>query len=375
MPQGIGLAARPQVLSIPERLDADLEVKGRGVVMAFLDAGFFPHPDLMRPKRRIFAYADAFRDEPVPEDFLTPNVPAWHGTMTACVAAGNGYLSGGRYRGLASEAEVVLIKCTDEAGRFRGKVLAHAIRFPLRHPHARIRILNVSVGLSSSDPDAAEVLAAVSEVNAAGVAVFAAAGNREGMPPELPASAPEAFTVGGWDDGNTRDPRDDTRYGSSYGGGKPDLLAPAIWLPAPMLPGTPTAREAQGLFLTVSVLEELLERAAFGVGRHALQERDRTSVEATLAALAARMQHQKLISTNYQHVEGTSFAAPITASVAAQMLEVDPTLTPSLLREGLLATAKRIPGEPAAALGRGLLQPLSAVQWARYRRGPRRQAA
>lgn len=367
MTHGISHIPRPQVLSIPERLDADPDVAGRGIVMAFVDAGFFPHPDLMRPNKRILAYVDAARPDPVADDFLTARPSAWHGTMTACAAAGNGYLSGGRYRGLASEARVVLIKCSDEAGDLRGKHVAHAIRFPLRHPGLRVRILNVSVGVSPDDPDLAEVLAAVREVVAAGVAVFAAAGNRADAAPEPPASAPEAISVGGWNDGNTRNPVDDKWYPSSSGGGKPDLLAPAIWLPAPMLPGTVTAREAVALLSTVGVLEEMLERDEFAARGHRLSERDRASVEATLAAVAARIRHQKFIGTDYQHVEGTSFAAPITASVAAQMLEIDPALTPALLREGLTATARPIVGVTAAAQGAGLLQPLAAVDWVRAR--------
>ena len=365
MTHGISQTPRPQVLSIPERLDADLDLTGRGVVMALVDSGFFPHPDLMRPEKRILAYVDAARAEAVPDDFLIARPSAWHGTMTACAAAGNGYLSGGRYRGLASEARVVLIKCLDEASRMRARNVAHAVRFPLRHPEAEVRILNVSVGIDPDDPDVPDLLAAVREVTRAGVAVFAAAGNREGEPPEPPASAPEAITVGGWNDGNTRDPGDDVRFPSNYGGGKPDLLAPAIWLPAPMLPGTPEAREAGAMFQLVSVLEELLERAEFS-GK-LLSARDRTSVEATLAAAASRVRHQKFISPDYQHVEGTSFAAPITASVAAQMLQVAPTLTPAQLREGLLATARPIAGVGPEAQGAGLLQPAAAVRWARER--------
>lgn len=356
---------RPQVLSIPERLDADLDVTGRGIVMAFVDAGFFPHPDLMRPEKRIVAYVDAARPDPVADDFLIARPSAWHGTMTACSAAGNGYLSGGRYRGLASEARVVLIKCTDAAGALLGKHVAHAIRFPLRHPELRVRVINVSVGVSDGDPDLPAVRGAVRDVVAAGITVFAAAGNREGVPPEPPGSAPEAITVGGWNDGNSRDPSDDRWFPSSYGGGKPDLLAPAIWLPAPMLPGTLVAREAASMFQVVSVLEELLEQNEFN--RRGLSERDRKSIEGTLGAITARVRHQKFISPDYQHVEGTSFAAPITASVAAQMLELDPTLTPALVREGLRATALPIDGVRPEAQGAGLLQPAAAVQWVRDR--------
>jgi serine protease AprX len=340
------------------------------VVLALVDSGFFAHPDLMRPERRIVLYVDATRPEAQPDDFLVPRPSTWHGTMTACAAAGNGYLSGGRYRGLASESRVVLVKCLDDASHLRARHVAHAIRFPLRASEAGVRVLNVSVGVDPADPDVPDLLRAVREVTAAGVTVFAAAGNREGAPPDPPASAPEAITVGGWDDGNTRDPSDDTRFPGNYGGGKPDLLAPAIWLPAPMLPGTLEAREAAAMFPLVSVLEELLERAVFAPKY--LSARDRSSLEATLAAATARVRHQKFISPDYQHVEGTSFAAPITASVAVQMLEVDPTLTPALIREGLLATAKPVEGLRAEVQGAGLLQPAAAVRWARERAKRRR---
>jgi serine protease AprX len=367
MSAGIQNTPRPQVLSIPERLEADLDVRGRGVVIALVDTGFFPHPDLMRPDKRIVAYVDAARAEPDPDDFLAPHAWAWHGTMTACAAAGNGYLSGGRYRGLASDAGVVFIKCVDDTHAIRGRNVANAIRLPLRHPELGVRILNVSMGVDDDDPDVADVLAAVKEVTGAGVTVFAAAGNLDGARPEAPASAPEAIAVGGWDDGNTRDPGDDTRFPGNWGGGKPDLLAPAMWLPAPMLPGTPEAREAAAMFQVVAVLEEHLERAEFLSGAKSFSERDRASIEATLAAATERIEHQRFISPDYQHVEGTSFAAPITASVAAQMLEANPALGPNDLREGLLATARTIEGLPRELQGAGLLQPAAAVNWARSR--------
>jgi serine protease AprX len=367
MNSGISQLPRPQVLSIPERIDADLDAAGRGIVMAFVDSGFYPHPDLMRPQKRILGYVDAVRADANTDDFLTARPSAWHGTMTACAAAGNGYLSGGRYRGLASDARVVLIKCADENGGIRGKNVASAIRFAVRHPELRVSVMNVSVGVSAGDPDVNDVLLAVKEAVLAGIAVFCAAGNTEGALPEPPASAPEAITVGGWNDGNTRDPSDDRWFPSSYGHGKPDLLAPAIWLPAPMLPGTLTAREAVGMFEVVGVLEEMLERNEFASRGHRLGDRDRKSIDATLAALSARIRQQKFISPDYQHVEGTSFAAPITASVAAQMLELDPTLTPEQIREGLSVTAHRIEGVPPEVQGQGLLNPRAAVHWVRER--------
>lgn len=364
--------SRPQLLSIPERLDASPRFTGRGIVLCFVDSGFYPHPDLMRPRRRIKAYADATRDEAVADDFFTPRAASWHGTMTACTAAGNGYVSGGRYRGLASEAEVVLVKAATHEGRIRGKDVAHAIRFPLRYPHLGVRVMNVSLAAPTNDPDLADVEAAVAEVVAAGITVFAAAGNTPGRPSRPPASAPEAITVGGLDDKGERE-GDASLWPSSYGTvksglDKPDLVAPAIWVPAPMLPGTLVAREAVSLFQILSVLEELSVEQGFSEQKQRATKDEIASVNGLIGAVSARINRQKYISVDYQHVDGTSFAAPIAASVAAQMLEANPNLTPAQVREGLLATAAPMPQYPKIQQGAGLLRPRQAVIWAQQQK-------
>ena len=58
--------ARPQILSLPERLDIDLDATGRGVCVAFVDVGFYAHPDLLYPEKRVRAFLDVTRPEPSP---------------------------------------------------------------------------------------------------------------------------------------------------------------------------------------------------------------------------------------------------------------------------------------------------------------------
>src|SRR2546429_3559760 len=65
-----------------------------------------------------------------------------------------------------------------------------------------------------------------------------------------PASAPSAISVGGLDDQNSRDRARRGMYRSSYGPTidglqKPEVIAPGIWVAAPILPQTPTAEEAE----------------------------------------------------------------------------------------------------------------------------------
>jgi serine protease AprX len=127
------------------RLNADTNYTGKGVTMAFLDSGFYPHPDLVEPENRILAYHDVTDETSSlkPEGYgsvarlLTTaggidrsRVESWqwHGTQTSVVAAGNGRLSDGLYRGLASAAQVVLIKAS-ERGRISEENIARGIEW------------------------------------------------------------------------------------------------------------------------------------------------------------------------------------------------------------------------------------------------------
>src|SRR2546422_4830077 len=83
------------VLSTPLRMDADERFTGRGVTIAFLDSGFYAHPDLTKPRNRILAYHSIVATEGDKTSLDTPDASSWHGMMTSVVAAGNGGLSHG----------------------------------------------------------------------------------------------------------------------------------------------------------------------------------------------------------------------------------------------------------------------------------------
>lgn len=369
------------ILALPERLDAHPGFTGKGVTVGFVDSAFVPHPDLSRPSSRIRAFVDLARDRPRPEHFLSTGAHVWHGTMTACAAVGNGYLSMGRYRGLAHEASAVLLAVRESADdTILGSRVAAALRFVLRHPELEVRVVNVSLGVDWSDPHVAEVEAAVGELVRAGVVVVAAAGNDEGAPPTPPGSAALALTVGGLDDRNTLRDADDVRWPSSAGARsgrspKPDLLAPAVRLPAPMVPGTLTEREAPVLFDLLRLLEEAESDVLFRSGRPLdPARRDHASLAKMLRAVHERIAEQKYIAPSYQHVDGTSFAAPLVTSVVAQMLEACPSLGPSEVREGLTMTARALPEVPRLLQGAGVVTPRAAVEWAVARAAERARA-
>src|SRR5450631_1988327 len=72
---------------------------------------------------------------------------AWHGTMTTVVCAGDGWLCNGLYQAIASDAELVLIKVRDAAGRISNANIVKALQWVLEnHLHYNIKIVNMSLG-------------------------------------------------------------------------------------------------------------------------------------------------------------------------------------------------------------------------------------
>ena len=70
---------------------------------------------------------------------------------------------------------------------------------------------------------------------------------------------------------------------------------------------------------------------------------------------------RKLVTPHYQHVDGTSFAAPLIAGIAACMLEANPALTSRRVRELLIAAAEPVPGAALERQGSGAIHAFAAV--------------
>ena len=241
------------VLSTPLRMDADERFTGRDVTIAFLDSGFFAHTDLTTPHNRILAYHSIVAAEGDKTSLETADPSSWHGMMTSVVAAGNGGLSHGFYRGIAPDASVVLVKLA-KSGRISEESIMRGLEWVLAHrDEYKIRVVNISAGGDEEQSYLHNKLAqmverAVSE----GLIVVCAVGNAglaPGHPVLPPASAPSVIAVGGLDDQNSMDRARRGMYRSSYGPTvdglqKPEVIAPGIWVPAPILPHTQTAEEA-----------------------------------------------------------------------------------------------------------------------------------
>jgi serine protease AprX len=378
------------VIPTPIRLNANTELTGKDITIAFLDSGFYPHPDLVEPASRILAYHDITQQSATLRQNAQLHPWQWHGTQTSVVACGNGSLSDGIYRGLAADAQLVLVKVSDK-GKITDENIVHGLRWVMENRERyNIRIVSMSLG---GDEDASYneslVDQAAEEAVKAGLVVVVAAGNSgcgSDPRPIPPANSPSVITVGGYHDNNEWGGNDLDLYCSNYGVTidglmKPEIVAPAMWVAAPILPNSDSYKRAEALSQIAATPNYLLRNLiklssdpdyilcdlACTLWKNAalpgaLHEHRPDTIR---ALVEAELRDNKIVATHYQHVDGTSFATPIVASVIAQMLEANPTLTPAAIKNILISTADRIPNTTVIRQGYGVLNARRAVDYAK----------
>lgn len=214
---------------------------GRGVAIAIVDSGIQPHPDFTRPSSRIVAWYDAVNGRARPYD------DHGHGTHVAGIAAGNGFSSNGKYRGVAPEADIVAVKVADADGSASMSQIIEGLQWVLANrAKFNIRVVNLSLG---SDPSEAwrndPLCQAVERLWRAGLVVVVAAGN-DGPAPgsvDTPGLDPLVITVGAVDDSGTTGRQDDrvpdfsSRGPTPDGVRKPEIYAPGVAIMAPKAGG------------------------------------------------------------------------------------------------------------------------------------------
>src|ERR1043166_2196355 len=360
------------VIPTAVRLNASPEYTGKGVTVAFVYSGFYPHPDLMTPVNRVVAYEDLTKERRSLFSTMPVESWQWHGTQTSVAAAGNGQLSNGVYRGLAHEAELVLVKVS-ERGRITEENIAEGIKWIIANRERyNIRVLNISLGGDDDVPCSKSIVdQAAEEAISQGITVIAAAGNSgaDGRHSIPPANSPSVITVGGYTDHNRLNATEFDLYHSSFGvtaGGtvKPEIVAPAMWVAAPLLPSTRLYERAEALSRLASAVDYELRDLARELEETAeLPQQITNSTAAEIRAYVdAALQQEKIVAVHYQHVDGTSFAAPIVASVVAQMIQANPTLTPGAIKNILVSTADRIVTKPVIRQGYGVVNGKRAVE-------------
>ena len=361
------------VLSTPLRLDADERFTGKGVTIAFLDSGFYPHVDLTTPENRIVAYRSLLDEDGDLSTLFQPDVASWHGMMTSVVAAGNGSLSNGFYRGIASDADVVLVKLA-RTGRITDQNIEDGLAWVLENrKRHNIRVVNISAGGDYEKSYLNDPLSqAVEACSAVGIVVVCAVGNAGHLPthPVMPpASAPSCIAIGGLDDNNSINRAKRGMYRSSYGPTldglqKPEVIASSIWVPAPILPNTPTAQQADLL----SQLDKAADIDLYKIieNHHGIDGELDAAIDRPVHIIRQlvllKIRRESVITRHYKYVDGTSFSAPIVSSVVAQMIEANPDLTPSEIKRILISTAERLPQYEVDRQGWGVIDARLAVE-------------
>jgi serine protease AprX len=309
---------------------------GTGVGIAVIDSGVANwHDDLGANKVSRFVDFVDFQQAPY-DDY-------GHGTHVAGIIAGDGHDSGGRRRGVAPGATLLVEKVLDASGQgYISNVIA-AIDYAIANKDAlHLRVINLSVaaGVYESYTTDPLTLAAKRAVEA-GLVVVSAAGNL-GRGPDgktqysaigAPGNAPWVITVGASSHNGTVDRSDDTVAAFSSRGpsaidfqAKPDVVAP-------------------------------------GVGIESLGE-----AGSTLWNTKPTMRLWGTVSTAtepYLSLSGTSMASPVVSGTIALMLQANPTLTPNLVKAILQYTAESHDDVDGLSQGAGFLNARGAVELAR----------
>ncbi|MFB9328206.1 S8 family peptidase [Paenibacillus aurantiacus] len=285
-------------------------LSGKGVNIAIVDTGVYPHPDLIRPYNRIVAFKDFVNGRKRPYD------DNGHGTHLAGDAAGNGWASKGKYVGAAPESGIVGVKVLNANGDGYDSTIIEGIAWCIANrKRYGIRIISLSLGGLAIGTCQDDLLCqAVERAVRAGITVVVAAGNNgpgRGTI-ESPGNSPSAITVGAVDDRRTIVQADDriswfSSRGPAKGGlRKPDLVAPGESITSLRAPGSVLDRE---------------------------------------------LAHQR-VGKQYFYLTGTSISTPLVAGAAALLLQRYPKLSPGQVKASLKRRAFRL-GYSRGAIGSG----------------------
>jgi serine protease AprX len=253
-----------------------------------------------------------------------PNDLRGHGTFVAGVAAG----AAKGYAGAVPQANLVSIKVMDANGVAKTSDVINACQWILANKTKyNIRVANFSLHSANKASFLNDPLdKAVENLWFNGVVVVAASGNyaTDGQKSGVlyaPGNDPFVITVGAVDlNGNAANSTHTNAPFSAYGYtpdgfSKPDIGAPGRYIVGPV----PT--------------------------------------NSTLAAQRA----DAIVSPGYIQLSGTSFAAPVVAGAAAQIIAAHPDYTPDQVKGALMVSAKPDPAAAPGSLGVGEMQMGRAV--------------
>lgn len=206
---------------------------GKGVTIAYIDTGIFPHLDFVLGKKRIIKFIDLIDGKNVPYD------DNGHGTFVSGVGSGNGTTSNSKFTGFAPSSNIISIKALNAKGEASASKILEAMQWIYNnHKQYNIRVVCMSFGsepLGINDP----IMHGAEMLWRSGIVVVAAAGNSgpEYETIKSPGISPRIITVGGINDNRLdQDTFSDNYFeiasfssrGPAFKRFKPDLVAPSV---------------------------------------------------------------------------------------------------------------------------------------------------
>ncbi len=249
----------------------------------------------------------------------TPGDGRGHGTFVAGIAAGGAP----GYAGATPQANLVSVDVMDNEGVARTSDVIAGCQWVLANK-ARYNIKVANLSLHSATPSSFTtdpLDKAVEQLWFNGVTVVAAAGNygfadKPSGVLYAPGNDPFVITVGAIDIGGTNSRFDDfnapwSAWGRTPDGFmKPDISAPGRYMIGPVPAGSTLPAERP----------------------------------------------DKVVAPGYIQLSGTSFAAPVIAGAAAQIIANNPTYTPDQVKGLLMVSAKPVPEATLGSVGVGEIQ-------------------
>ncbi len=331
-------------------------ITGKGVGIAVIDSG-------VDNTHKLLQTTSLHPGVGTSTDFVSTNATVdryGHGTYVASLIIANNAVDGGAYEGIAPNANVINLKVLDDYGTgFSSRLIAALDWCVTNKTKYNIRIINLSAGALAKDSYVNDPLClAVRRAHAAGIVVVVAAGNdgKDQFGKKIyggihsPGIDPSVITVGAANTFYT-DRRSDDNVATYSSRG----------------PTRGYYTDAQG----VKHYDNLLKPDLIAPGNKLIGASSRNpDVKDRLNNLVSSYPTLSLdakakIEERVMYLSGTSVAAPVVAGAAALLLEVNPNLTPNLVKAILMYSAQPIPNYNTLEQGAGLLNIDGAIRIAR----------